>query len=174
VPRLGFTYEIDRCTGCKACQIACKDRNDLHEGSFFRRVDLVNYEGSLHYYSGACNHCEKPACAEACPTKALYSAEDGTVQHSAGKCIGCGSCVRKCPYGAPKLSESLGISRKCDACAELRALGRTPVCVRACITHCLQFGEVSEDGWIPSFLPNPEATRPALRIVRDTGGAGDG
>ena len=165
--KLGFVYDITRCTGCKACQVACKDKNNLPEGDYYRRVDIFEYEGHTVRYSGACNHCEEPLCAAACLTGAMHKAADGTVQHADGLCIGCGACVWSCPYGAPHFSRGKGLSQKCDACADLREKGQSPACVQACITHCLRF-EALEDaapGETPGFLPAPELTRPALRIL---------
>lgn len=162
---LGFTFRPDDCTGCKACQVACKDKNALPAGHFFRRVEAFKLDGQIHTYSGACNHCAQPGCVDGCPTGALYKAADGTVQHHAGKCIGCGACIWNCPYGVPFLSPTTGISQKCDTCADLRRAGQQPACVQACITHCLHFGESGEDAITPVFLPDNDVTTPALRIL---------
>ena len=82
---LGFYFDMTRCVGCRACQVACKDRNNLDIGLLFRYAKT--YEtGSfpkvgMYNYSGSCNHCEHPACVTVCPTGAMYKAEDGTVIH---------------------------------------------------------------------------------------------
>lgn len=176
--RLGFFYDQTRCIGCNACQMACKDKNNLENGLFFRRVETIGFmeQGKMKYqhYSGACNHCQDPACVKACPAGAMYITEEGLAGHDRGKCIGCGTCTWACPYGAPKLSRRLGIAQKCTSCADLRSQGRNPACVDACLTHCLEFRDLDEvdDGKIGGltadlpFLPDSGITRPALRIRR--------
>lgn len=137
-----------RCIGCRACQVACKDHHNLESGMFFRKV--FTYKASegnnlnLSNYSAACNHCEEPECVAVCPTGAMQKVADGTVIYRSGMCIACGSCVWGCPNGAPVFSKSGGVSQKCDSCAALRAKGKNPVCIDACITHCLQFGDLDE------------------------------
>lgn len=167
--RLGFTYNVDQCVGCKACQVACKDKNHLELGSFFRKVETIASEGEYIHFSGACNHCEEPGCVKACPTGAMHKAEDGTVQHTSGKCIGCGMCVWHCPYGAVKFSSQKGIARKCNACIDLREKGEKPACVQACITHCLDFGpiEIEAGAKHPSYLPPTDITHPSLVIIEE-------
>lgn len=146
--RLGFYLDHQRCIGCKACQAACKDHHNLEVGMFFRNV--FTYQPSagnglnLCNYSAACSHCEEPECVAVCPTGAMGKMADGTVNYRSGTCIACGSCVWACPYGAPAFSKSGGVSQKCDSCAALRAEGKNPVCVDACITHCLHFGDLDE------------------------------
>jgi len=139
--RLGFYIDRQRCIGCKACQAACKDHNNLERGIFFRKVFTwkAPEDDSLNFchYSVACNHCEEPECVAVCPTGAMEKMDGGT-------CIACGSCVWACPYGAPTFSKSGGVSQKCDSCAALRAKGKNPVCVDACINHCIQFGDIDE------------------------------
>lgn len=169
--RLGFLYDQTRCIGCNACQMACKDRHNLEMGLFFRRVETLEYDGYCVHFSGACNHCGKAACVDACPTGAMGYREDGTVAVDSKKCIGCGTCTWACPYGVPKLSHKRGICQKCDACADLRAQGENPACVDACLTHCLKFGEVDEapdKGWVRDlpFLPDSSRTAPSLWIRR--------
>lgn len=146
--RLGFYFESERCIGCKACQVACKDHNNLETGIFFRKVFTYREPGSgivsFKNYSGACFHCENPGCTEVCPTGAIHKKADKTIGCDSEKCIACGSCIWSCPYGAPTFSKSGGISQKCDSCAALRANGKNPVCVDACITHCIHFGDLDE------------------------------
>lgn len=167
--RLGFIYNMDECIGCKACQVACKDKNHLEIGEYYRRVDTLEVNGEYIQFSGACNHCANPSCVTNCPTGAMYVANDGTVQHDSGKCIGCGNCVWSCPYGSVTLSKQKGIASKCNSCADLRANGEQPACVQACITKCLKFGEIEDDIQdLPSFMPSPTKTNPSFKIIRDT------
>ena len=138
---------MTRCIGCRACQVACKDKNNLDIGTLFRNA--VTYEvGSwpnvkIFNYSSTCNHCENPACLAACATGAIYKDEQGCVIIDTALCDGCGRCVEICPYKVPKLNAE-GLAIKCDACAFLRAKGQKPACVDACPNRALDFGDVDE------------------------------
>ncbi len=145
----GFYLDSSRCVGCKTCQVACKKKNDLPIGAFYRRVD--SYEtGSyptvgLYHISHACNHCEDPACVRNCPTGAMYKDEaTGTVQHHDDICIGCRSCIMACPYGAPVFLEDEGIVGKCNACIDTLDEDGEPTCVAACGMRALEFGDFDE------------------------------
>ena len=110
----GFYFNQQMCIGCRTCQVACKDKNDLEVGYLFRRVESFEVgefpAPATFHYSGACNHCHTPACVEVCPAGATYiNEEDGTVQHDDEACIGCGYCVKACPYGHPVLIEELNV-----------------------------------------------------------------
>jgi anaerobic dimethyl sulfoxide reductase subunit B (iron-sulfur subunit) len=173
--RLGFYFNMNTSKGCGACQEACKDKNGLQPGEYFRRVDTVilseDFKQPYHHYSGACNHCEEPRCVDVCPTGAMHKAEDGTIVHDDGLCIGCGSCLWSCPYGAISFSKTKGIGQKCDACADLRAEGKEVACVGACPTRSLKFGDLEElqkefgtTFNAISVLPNADMTKPSLTI----------
>lgn len=173
---LGFYLDERRCTGCKACMIACKDVNELPVGTAFRRVfdfETGKYPDAMSYhYSMACNHCESPACIAACPTGAMQMADDGTIVHDDEVCIGCKSCVENCPYEVPQYREDLAIVQKCDACAARRAAGKNPSCVDACPMRALEFGDVDElaaahgEGLVQElpFLPGADQTSPRTLI----------
>ncbi len=145
---LGFYFDMTRCIGCKACQIACKDKNNLDVGTIFRNAKTYSVgeypKVQMFNVSVSCNHCENPACVAACPVGAMYKAEDGTVLHDKNLCIGCKACTVACPYGVPKYIEEEGKSSKCDACAYLRAKGMNPACVDACPNRALDFGDIDE------------------------------
>jgi anaerobic dimethyl sulfoxide reductase subunit B (iron-sulfur subunit) len=144
----GFFFDMTSCIGCKTCQIACKDKNDLPIGTLFRTV--MSYETGdfpmpgVFHFSGTCNHCEDPICVKNCPTGAMYKTEDGPVLHDNEICIGCETCVNSCPYGVPKLLTEKGISGKCDTCVAIRAGGNDPQCVAACPMRALEFGEIND------------------------------
>lgn len=173
---LGFYFNQQNCIGCKTCQIACKDVKNLEVGTLFRRVsdfETGTYpEARSFHFSMGCNHCENPACVKNCPTSAMYKAEDGTVLHDDGRCIGCKSCMMACPYGVPQFMEELQIVHKCDACADRRAAGKNPACVDACYMRALDFGEIDDlkdrygDNLVSDlpFLPSSELTHPALVV----------
>lgn len=145
-----FYIDETRCTGCRSCQIACKDKNRIMEaGPLFRRVNT--YETGkfpapvLYHLSTSCNHCENPACVEVCPSGAMVKSEaDGVVLHDEAVCIGCQSCVSSCPYGIPQYFEEDGVVRKCDACRVLRELGKNPACVDACPQRAVRFGPADD------------------------------
>lgn len=173
---LGFYFDMNMCIGCRTCQIACKDKNDLDVGIIFRRVltfETGTYpEAKSYNYSGTCNHCAEPKCVEGCPTGAMHIAEDGTVQHNADKCIGCKYCTWNCPYGVPQYVAKLGKVRKCDSCKDLRDAGGNPACVDACLMRCLKFGDLDElrkeygPGLVQEItvLPSAEKTNPSVLI----------
>lgn len=144
---VGFYFDMSRCTGCRACQVACKDRNRLDVGTIFRNAKTysVGQFPAVKAYSvsTSCNHCESPACVANCPTGAMQIADDGTVVHDDEMCIGCEACVNACPYDVPKLlpSEIVG---KCDGCYSIRQNGGIPSCVGGCATRSLDFGDVDE------------------------------
>lgn len=174
--RKGFYFDNRKCTGCRTCQVACKDKNDLQVGTLFRRV--TSYQAGaypnamLYHYAASCNHCEKPECVAVCPNGAMYiNEEDGTVQHDDSKCIGCQYCVKACPYGVPQYVEDIKLTHKCDACFQLRANGEDPACVAACPMRALEFGPIDElraahpDSVDQiAVLPDAAQTNPSLAI----------
>lgn len=173
---LGFYYDQDNCIGCRACQVACVDRNDLPVGSLYRKVASFEAgaypDARVYHYSATCNHCETPACVADCPSGAMQKDDDGTVQRDQNVCIGCGTCVKSCPYEVPIMLEEENISGKCDSCKAFRDQGSNPVCVDACPMRALDFGDLDElvaqfgDDLIDelSILPSPDQTKPSLLI----------
>ena len=174
--RKGFYFDQNLCSGCRTCQVACKDVNDLDVGVLFRKV--TSYEtgayptARLYHLTIACNHCESPACAAGCPTGATFIDEaDGTVLHDDSKCIGCQYCVKSCPYGAPQYLEALNLVHKCNGCKDLRDSGELPACVSSCPNRALEFGPIDElraahpEGVNAIVaLPDPGETNPSLVI----------
>ena len=180
---LGFYVDLQRCIGCRTCQVACKDRRDLQSaGPRPRRVDSFECgtypDVSLFHLALSCNHCDDPACVAGCPTAALHKAGDGTVQYDADRCVVCRNCMTVCPYGAPQHDEDANLIAKCDACKALRDAGRNPVCVDACPMRALEFGELAElraahGGDLTSelpVLPSADVTHPNL-LLRPSAGA---
>ena len=191
---LGFSFDQTKCNGCKACQIACKDKHDLPVGVTWRRV--AEYSGGTwqededtavpnvfaYYTSMACNHCENPICVQVCPTTAMTVRDDGTVFVDDEKCVGCRYCEWACPYSAPQFNAETGHMTKCDLCADYREQGQDPACVAACPSRALGWGEIEdlrkEHGTNASVepLPDPSITRPNLVIIphRDAQKSGQG
>jgi anaerobic dimethyl sulfoxide reductase subunit B (iron-sulfur subunit) len=148
VGQKGFHIDMKVCTGCKTCQVSCKDKNDLEAGWLFRRV--YTFEGGkypnpwVYNLPITCNHCARPKCAENCPTTALKKRADGIVAHDKNKCIGCRLCLWSCPYGHPQYFPKTGKAGKCDLCADLVAKGEEPSCVASCVMRALHAGEIDE------------------------------
>ena len=157
--QLAFYFDASACANCKACQIACQDKNDLPFYLRWRRV--VSYGGGdwaphptdpnvmvpnifAYSVSIACNHCENPLCADVCPASAISKRADGVVLIDTDKCIGCRYCEWACPYGAPQFNEELGVMTKCTFCEDLLAEGKNPACVDACVMRAIDFGELDE------------------------------
>ena len=180
--RYGFYLDTRSCTGCKACQIACKDKNNLPVGILWRRVVEVNggnwsfnkklWTNNVYAYfvSTACMHCHEPICVEVCPTGAIYQRGDGIVLIDGDLCIGCRYCEMACPYKAPQYDVNQKIMTKCDFCIDLLEIGQSPACVSACQMRVLQFGNLTDlqnehGDFIPVFpLPNPDLTKPAIVV----------
>lgn len=177
----GFFFDSRSCSGCKTCQVACKDKNDLGAGMRFRRVYEIcgsewekNEEGAwvpdiaAYNLSIACNHCENPSCVSACPTKAMHIADNGIVTIDETRCVGCRYCEWACPYGAPQYNQVKGVMQKCDFCADYLKEGKPPVCVASCPMRALDFGPVetleAKYGTNRDIYPLPDSgqTHPSL------------
>lgn len=178
--RYAFYFDASRCTGCKTCELACKDYHDLSPKVAFRKV--YEYVGGgidvdeagvvrsnnvwTTYTSMNCNHCEDPACVHVCPTGAMHKDEMGFVSVDHDKCVGCKYCELACPYNVPAFDAEIGQMRKCDACESRVAKGENPICVDACPLYALDFGPIDEmkkkhgeSEWFAP-LPDPSYTSP--------------
>ncbi|MCU0285147.1 MAG: dimethyl sulfoxide reductase anchor subunit [Acidobacteria bacterium] len=138
-----FILDLNRCTGCGACIIACSTENIDKQGLNWRQVCVFNEtrhpDLPLFSLSMSCNHCLSPACLKNCPASA-YKKDPGTgaVIIEPSRCIGCKYCTWACPYDAPRYNEELGIIEKCDFCIKRQEKGELPACVDICPTHALQ------------------------------------
>lgn len=177
----GFYIDSSKCTGCKTCQLSCKDNKDLDVGVNYRRV--YEYAGGnwvkdgeawqqdvfSYYLSIACNHCSEPACTKVCPSGAMHKREDGFVVVDTETCIGCKYCSMACPYGAPQYNAEKGHMTKCDGCYERVADGKQPICVESCPLRALEFGPIEElrakYGVLAEVAPLPAAALTKPNIV---------
>lgn len=137
------------CIGCRACEIACKDKNGLPPGPRFRRVQYVEGgtypEVYAYKVNMSCNHCAEPACLPACPTGAIWKRQkDGIVDIDATLCIGCRRCEATCPFGAPQFIPEQNIVAKCNMCVDEIDAGRKPYCVMACMMRVLDVGPIDK------------------------------
>ena len=99
--KYGIIVEIDRCVGCHACAVACKEENKVAPGIFYERIHRVENEKDMviNWFRVSCMHCEKPACMPICPMKAIHRGPAGEVLVDHEKCIGCMACAAACPRG---------------------------------------------------------------------------
>ena len=153
--------DLNRCTGCLACTVACKAINGVDVGNFWiktLRVGPHPIEGGsgtfpdveMYFLPVQCQHCENPECVKVCPTEASHVAEDGTIQIDKDKCIGCQFCAMACPYGVRYLNQTERVVEKCTLCEQKIAQGELPQCVAQCGGRARFFGDL--DAGLDSFV----------------------
>jgi formate dehydrogenase beta subunit len=161
LPIVSKLIDTSTCIGCKACEVACQEWNDLppettvQMGTYQTLPDLTaNYwnlikfnehedEGGLHWLmrKDQCMHCTEPGCLMACPAPgAIVQYTNGIVDFQQDQCIGCGYCMTGCPFNVPKFNAKTRRVYKCTMCVDRVSVGLQPACVKACPTSCLQFG----------------------------------
>lgn len=143
-----MAIDAHKCMNCKACVIACQQRNSVpynHNRNWVKAATAPAAPSGWHYQPGGCMQCDKPQCVDACPTGATYKGADGVVYVNPGKCIGCGCCITACPYDARyKDIVRGGIVDKCDYCLASRERGLAPACVSICPTKARVFGDADD------------------------------
>jgi formate dehydrogenase iron-sulfur subunit len=169
-----FFTDSTLCIGCKACEVACKEWNQVSADGYdwssfsydntmavghstWRHVKFVenpttvglggNAAGQLPswgFSSDVCKHCEEAGCLEACPTGAIVRMETGAVFVQPDVCNGCAYCVVSCPFGVVEKNEEDGRAFKCTFCSDRQMAGLKPACAQACPTESIQFGEINE------------------------------
>jgi formate dehydrogenase iron-sulfur subunit len=170
--RVGFFTDTSVCIGCKACEVACKEWNQIPEDGLtltgmsydntgglsadsWRHVAFIERsqpasgpedDGDFSWLmaSDVCKHCTHAACLDVCPTGALFRTEFGTVVVQADVCNGCGYCIPACPYGVINRREDDGRAFKCTMCYDRLGAGLEPACAKACPTESIQFGPLDE------------------------------
>ena len=173
--RYALMVDLRRCVGCTSCQVSCKMENSVPMSFFRAKVDFAD-TGSYpvakrYFFPKLCNNCDEPPCVLPCPVPgATYKRkEDGVVMVNRALCIGCGRCVKACPYGARflhpripvkndpakyakdvsevrgKTAKDLRVVDKCDYCSHRLAAGiDEPACVRNCVGRARVFGDLND------------------------------
>jgi len=166
----GFFTDTTLCIGCKACEVACKQWNQLPEDGY--EFSGNSYDNTLHlgastwrhvafierpvalreqdegafswlFSSDVCKHCARAGCLESCPTGAIIRTEFGSVFVQPDVCNGCGYCIVNCPFGVIDRREDDGRAWKCTLCYDRIREDMTPACAKACPTESIQFGELA-------------------------------
>src|SRR5215469_4252355 len=159
--------DVSKCIGCKACQAACLEWNDMRAGTgtfigvyenphdltpemftLMRFTEWVNPETqNLEWLirKDGCMHCADPGCLKACPAPgAIVQYSNGIVDFVHENCIGCAYCVKGCPFNIPRISQVDHKAYKCTLCSDRVAVGQGPACAKACPTHAIVFGTKDE------------------------------
>jgi len=159
--------DTSKCIGCKACESACLEWNNLREevgfnhGVYDNPLDLTPDSLTVMRFSewinpetqnlewlirkDGCMHCEDPGCLKACPAPgAIVQYSNGIVDFDHDKCIGCGYCIKGCPFNIPRISKVDNKAYKCTLCSDRVAVGQGPACAKACPTQAIVFGTKDE------------------------------
>ena len=148
--RKGLLINLDRCSGCDSCIVACKLENDLPLGHFYNKVIAVGPTGTFpnvekYWLPSQCQQCENPACVANCPTGAMQKdPETGIVNNDKEKCIGCPFCAMACPYGVRYLNQTERVVEKCTLCEQRTSQGELPQCVAQCGARARFFGDLDQ------------------------------
>ena len=154
--------DTTKCIGCKACQVACMEWNDLRDeigtnvGAYqnphdltasswtlMRFAEVENTKGDLEWLirKDGCMHCQDPGCLKACPSPgAIVQYANGIVDFHEEACIGCGYCITGCPFNVPRISKKDHKAYKCTLCSDRVSVGLEPACIKSCPTGALVFG----------------------------------
>lgn len=158
--------DVSICIGCKACQVACNEWNDLrgevehNVGVYDNPRDLAPETWTLMRFTehedeagklewlirkDGCMHCEDPGCLKACPIPgAIVQYANGIVDFQSDLCVGCGYCVAGCPFDVPRISKQDNKAYKCTLCSDRVAVGQAPACAKTCPTGAIAFGSKEE------------------------------
>jgi Fe-S-cluster-containing dehydrogenase component len=159
LPEFAFSIDLNLCSGCYACVVACKQENGLgpdtqdapgSQGPNWIKLQQVvltssdDEEQRFAFIPVMCNHCKNSACVDGCPTGATYYNDDGIVCFDEKKCIGCKFCVMVCPYHIRSFDPKKRVGSKCQLCLPRLAEGDKPRCVETCPAGARTFEWLAE------------------------------
>src|SRR6185369_2444235 len=182
----GFFTDTSVCIGCKACEVACKEWNELDGnepvfGDGYDNTGQLDAQNWRHVQfhdrvpdetltvgqgkawlmmSDVCKHCTHASCMEVCPTDAIIKTEFDTVYIQPNVCNGCRDCIAACPYNVIGFNQDTGLAQKCTFCYDRLQQNRVPACAKACPTESIKFGDLSQ---------MREVARTRLKVVQDQG-----
>ena len=158
--RYGFVIDQNRCIGCHACTVACKEEHNIAVGvnrTWVKYIEKGHYPDTRRHFAVLrCNHCDDAPCIEICPTVALFRRHDGIVDFDNERCIGCKSCMQACPYDALYIDPDRNTAAKCNFDASRVEMGYKPACEVVCPTQAILSGDLDD--------PNSQISR---RIAMD-------
>jgi Fe-S-cluster-containing dehydrogenase component/formate-dependent nitrite reductase membrane component NrfD len=158
--RYGFVIDQNRCIGCHACTVACKEEHNIAVGvnrTWVKYIEKGRYPDTRRHFAVLrCNHCDDAPCIEICPTVALFRRPDGIVDFDHERCIGCKSCMQACPYDALYIDPGRNTAAKCNFDASRVEMGYKPACEVVCPTQAILSGNLDD--------PNSQISR---RIAMD-------
>ena len=170
---MGFYTDTTVCIGCKACEVACKQWNQLSatnggvntlsgdsydntrqlDGQHWRHVKFIEQfspdpgrteQARWLMMSDVCKHCVRAGCLEVCPTGAIVRTEFDTIVIQSDTCNGCRACIAACPFGVIDINPVTQTAQKCTLCYDRMKLNMEPACSKACPTDSIQYGPISQ------------------------------
>ena len=139
--------EEEKCWGCKACEVACKQENRAPDGARLIRIQedgprQVDGRWVFIFRANRCRHCENPACVDACAVGAISKRADSVVVLERDGCVGCRACIEACPYDAIAFDQAANVALKCNLCHHRLDKGLLPACAdNICLAHCIHLVE---------------------------------
>lgn len=145
-----IVVNLDRCTGCFGCEIACKMENNVALGQRWSKVFTVGPAGEYpnmtrYALPTMCQQCKDAPCVHVCPTGASYrDSNTNVVLVDKEKCIGCKYCMMACPYGVRSWNKTEKCVEKCTLCGQLTSAGKLPACVKSCAAGARFYGDLDD------------------------------
>ena len=178
-----LVVDLDKCIGCHACEVACKNENGIALGEYWNRVLQIGPHGTFpdleqYWLPVQCQQCENPQCVKVCPTGASYRDEKtGVVLIDKSKCIGCQYCMMACPYDVRIYREDAHVVERCTLCSQRTVQGEAPACVVNCCAGARLYGDLDDPtsdvskaiaaagGDAVHHLPDPGDSNPATVYI---------